>query len=218
MTSNTSSYQSLRVMLDVRLPVSAMLVVSSACEGDGQDELACGLAGAFAETGRRTAVISLYDAPGEWLGAANLQLRGFTGSFFKAPAASIELNSLINEARLEHDVVIVASPPLSVHSASLDLCRLANGVLLAVRLGRKISEQDEQTVAQLQRVDAKLLGAVAMRPAPSRPEGTEHAAGPAWNLEAAKPLLNVVRIRSSNEALMWLISAGILAMLVHPIR
>lgn len=232
MTVETSSYQSLRVMLEVRLPMSAMLVVSSACPGDGQDELACGLACAFAESDKRTAVISLYETPSDWLGSANLQLRGFTGSFFKAPAAAKELHALVTDVCLEHDVVIVASPPLLTKSASLDLCRLGNGVLFAVRLGRKISSEDQEAVAQLQRVEAKLLGTVAMRPAPAHPALTEHRYGPAWSLEAAsdlpaklaasaaqvKPLLQAMRTHSNKEALMWLISIGILAALVSPIR
>jgi hypothetical protein len=169
MSGNDSSFRSLRVMLDARLPAPAVIVASSALDGDGQDELAYGVARAFAEAGERTALISLYgtdgNRPQRQVGRRPAQLRRITFSIHGNRRN--ELNGLIAAARKDHDIVIVSSPPIVANSASLDLCRLADGVLLAVRLGRKITADDEHTTAQLKLVDAKLLGVIAMRPADS---------------------------------------------------
>lgn len=169
MANNDQSFQSLRVMLDAKLPSAAMVVVSSACGEDGQAELACGLAHAFSDSGRKTALISLYstgDPRSRCM--TDLDLRTFAGPFFQAPLAPIELNSLVADVRAEHEVVIIASPPIIAESASLHLCRIADGVLLAVRLGRKVTADDENTVTQLQRVAATLLGVIAVRPPAER--------------------------------------------------
>jgi Mrp family chromosome partitioning ATPase len=165
MANNDQSCQSLRVLLDAMLPPSAMVVVSSAGGEDGQAELACGLAHAFRESGRKTALISLYgkgDAQPSCI--TDVDPRIFSGSLFQAPLTPIELDSLIADVRAEHEVVIVACPPVVTESASLHLCRIADGVLLAVRLGRKVTADDEYAVTQLQRVAATLLGVVAMYP------------------------------------------------------
>ncbi len=169
MANTDQSFQSLRVVLDAKLPNTAMVVVSSACGEDGQAELACGLARAFSDSGRKTALISLYstgDARSRCM--TDLDLRTFSGHFFQAPLTPIELDSLVADVRAEHEVVMVASPPIITESASLHLCHIADGVLLAVRLGRKVTADDENTVTQLQRVAATLLGVIAVRPPAER--------------------------------------------------
>ncbi len=168
LNANDSPLQSLRVVLDARLPNSAMMVVSSACAGDRQAELAYGLARAFAAAGRATAALNLCDdsygsEPGDV--SDDVELRAFGGTCVKAPGTTRELNSLVANVRAEHEIFIVACPPIPADSTSLELCRLASGVLLAVQLGRKATPQDEETVTQLRRVSATLLGVIAMRPA-----------------------------------------------------
>jgi hypothetical protein len=161
MIASASSFQSLRVALDARLPASVMVVVSSARNGDGEDELAYGIAHAFFLAGRRTAIISLSDSAGD--------LSRFGGSFYQAPIAPDELERFIAQIRSQYDVVIVASPPLGATSATLEVCRIASGVLLAVRLGRRITADDESAVKRLNNVGATILGVVAMRAAPAKP-------------------------------------------------
>ncbi len=179
LNNNDSSLQSLRVVLDARLPNSAMIVVSSACAGDRQVELAYGLARAFTAAGRRTAALNLCeDAYGSEPGDASddVELRSFGGTFVKAPGTTRELNSLVANVRAEHEIFIVACPAVPTDSTTLELCRLASGVLLAVRLGRKATPQDEDTVTQLQRVSATILGIIAMRP-PAASAGVQVADG-----------------------------------------
>ncbi len=165
MANNDQSLQLLRVILNAKVPLSAMIVVSSACADDEQAELACGLAHAFSEAGRNTALISLYDhGDARYYCITDADSRVFTGSFFQAPASPVELDSLVASVRAGHEIVIVASPPIIADSSALHLCRIADGVLLAVRLGRKVIADDENTVTQLQRVGANLLGVIAMEP------------------------------------------------------
>jgi hypothetical protein len=165
-----SSFDSLRVMLDVKLPPPAMIVVSSAFGNDGQRKLAKGLARAFAETGRDTA-------------------------FITSRRTAKDLNSQIADARSKHEIVIVAAPPILGNSASLDLCRIADGVLLAVRLGRKIAAEDESAAAQLNLVAAKILGVVAMRPA----DEPLAIVGAALALKAAPQTIRKLKIAAANR-------------------
>ncbi len=211
MANNDQSYQSLRVMLDAKLPNTAMVVVSSACGEDGQAELAHGLAHAFIDSGRKTALISLY-SPGDARSRCmtDLDPRTFAGHFFQAPLTPIALDSLVADVRAEHEIVIVASPPIITESASLHLCRIADGVLLAVRLGRKVTADDENTVAQLQRVAATLLGVIAVRPPAERAtESPDIAIARDKDLETA-PMLKVrawiaTALRSPILARHWFI-------------
>ncbi len=204
MANNDQSFQSLRVILDAKLPRSSMVVVSSACGEDGQAELACGLAHAFSDAGRKTALISLY-SPGDSLPSrcmTDLDLRTFAGPFFQAPLAPMALNSLVADVRAKHEVVIVVSPPIITQSTSLHLCRIADGVLLAVRLGRKVTADDENTVTQLQRVAATVLGVIAVRPSAER--ATE------------SPDITVTRDRDLQTAPMIQVSSWIAAALRSP--
>jgi Mrp family chromosome partitioning ATPase len=166
-----SSYQSLRVMLDVRLPESAMIVVSSALDEDGRSEVASGIARAFAWAGRSTALINLCDGQGnKSLSTSEGEHENFSGLVVEPPELPPhELSKLIADVRLERGVIVVAGPPVLRDSTSLDLCRVAEGVVLAVRLGRKITPEDEATAAQLRRVNANVVGIVAMRPSGDEP-------------------------------------------------
>ncbi|HTJ28667.1 MAG TPA: hypothetical protein VMA36_21110 [Candidatus Limnocylindria bacterium] len=164
MTNRDSSFQSLRVMLDARLPAPAVLVVSAACDRDGPPTLACGLARAFAEAGRRTVIISLYDLAGGESSSPAVpdELATWGGAVHYAPRGLREMSDVVSDLQSTHDVVLAVAPPVPKDPISLQISRLAHGVLLAVRLGRKITTDDETTVTQLQRVGATLLGVVAM--------------------------------------------------------
>jgi Mrp family chromosome partitioning ATPase len=152
-------------MLDARLPAQAMLVISAACEQDSPPRLGCGIARAFAEAGHRTALVSLYEpAAGESAANAVLdELATWGGGIHYAPRALMEMSAFIRELRSMHDIVVVVAPPVPRDPISLQISRMADGVLLAVRLGRKITADDEHTVTQLQRVSASLLGVVAVQ-------------------------------------------------------
>jgi Mrp family chromosome partitioning ATPase len=163
MTSNDSSFRSLRIMLEAQLPSRALIVASSALDGDGQDELAHGVAHAFADSGKRTAFISVYNGGGKpqrHLGRRCAHLTRIGVSI----GGRNDLKPVIANARENHDFVIIAGPPVASYSGSLDLCRLADGVLLAVRLGRKVTDADQRTAGQLKLVAANVLGVIAMRP------------------------------------------------------
>jgi hypothetical protein len=180
--NNLQSLQSVRVMLDAKVPRVSVIVVTSASEEDGQMQLACDLAHSFGLAGRRTALISMYQ---------DGQIRSENApcaEFVQAHAALSELEPLLARVRAEYDAVIVASPPVGENAGSLDMCRISDGVLLAVRLGRKIAADDEQTVKLLQSVSARILGIVATRPSAKPLE--ERVARP-----AAEPALERTPVR-----------------------
>jgi len=162
MAQNEQSLQIVRVVLNSMLPRAAMIIVSSASEQDGQFELACGLAQAFCDAGRKTALIDLHNSDADASqGVALAGLSMGNVSVLRAPRGPVDIEAFIAKIRAEQDVSIVASPPIVANSSSLDLCRISDGVVLAVRLGRKVTADDENTVTQLQRVGANLLGLIA---------------------------------------------------------
>jgi Mrp family chromosome partitioning ATPase len=154
MTNSPASFQSLRVMLDALLPARAMLVVSAACDEDGHGTLASGLAEALADAGRKTVLISLHDRAAAEPSMCSAAVQYLS----RAPK---DLSEVLADLRSQHDVVMVIAPPVPKDPISLQVCRLADGVLLSVRMGRKITADDENTVTQLRRVGATLLGIVA---------------------------------------------------------
>lgn len=167
------------------MPARAMIAVSSARDEDGQSALAFGLARAFADAGRRTVLMSLYDRAGEpAYGAEADDLAAWGGAFRQASRVPKDVSALVEELRSQHDVVVAVAPPIASDAVSLQTCRLAHGVLLAVRLGRKITEDDQRTVAQLQRVAANLLGVVAMHPETTKVKVQRDVAAATRRLEA----------------------------------
>lgn len=193
--NNLQSLQSVRVMLDANVPRVSVIVVTSASEEDGQMELACDLAHSFGLAGRRTALISMY---------RDGQIRSENApctEFFQAHAALSELEPLLARLRAEYETVIIASPPVVANAATLDMCRVGDGVLLAVRLGRKIAADDEHTVKQLQSVSARILGIVATRPS-SKPLDARAAR------TAAEPALERTPVRVSTLLLVAALLVG----------
>lgn len=184
MTTHESSFQSLRVMLEAAVPARAMIAVSAARDEDGQSALAFGLARAYADAGRRTVLMSLYDRAGESPHGGEDDLAAWGGAFRQATRVPKDVHALVEELRSQHDLVIAVAPPIARDAVALETCRLAHGVLLAVRLGRKITEDDERTVLQLQRIAANLLGVVAMHPETTKVRVQRDLAAATRRLEA----------------------------------
>jgi capsular exopolysaccharide synthesis family protein len=74
--------------------------------------------------------------------------------------ASGAMGALLHELRSTHDYVLLDAPPLLPVADATGLAVLADGVLLSVRHGGTTREQLQRTRATLDRVGARMVGAV----------------------------------------------------------
>ena len=159
MSGVNEKFRILRVCVEDQAPVPSVVVVSSALRNDGASYVATGLARAFAESRHRTLLI---DANGNDTGAMDglagiqtprLSVRAMFGEDTKQ-----DVGATLDALRKEFDVVIVDAPPVPGSSLALSLARASDGVILAVRLGRRISEADNEMMRLLS--ERRILGVV----------------------------------------------------------
>jgi Mrp family chromosome partitioning ATPase len=198
------SFRILRVRVEDQAPIPSVVVVSSALRGDGASYVATGLARAFAEFRHRTLLI---DAHGGDAGAIE-ELDGLTAPRLSVRAmfgedASENVAKTLAGLRGEYDVVVIDAPPLPQSSLALALARASDGVILAVRLGRRKSQADSEMMRLLS--ERRILGVVTTN-RPSRPGTTVGGFLPQPLAEAGErlraqlvrvvaPALRAVRVR-----------------------
>lgn len=191
---------------------SPVIMVTSAVPGDGKTTLSTSLAAAFAETGERVLLLDLdlrRPAVARVLGlkpprSANLAEdsledllmdvdalpgvrllpvpRSETAQF---PALLARIPKLLDEAELIADRVVIDAAPVLLASESLEIARMSDQVILAVKPGH--TDRDQLLLARdlLSRAQAPVVGAVAMA---QRGRGTTDY-GYSYALEpAASPL------------------------------
>jgi capsular exopolysaccharide synthesis family protein len=73
------------------------------------------------------------------------------------------MTRLIDTLASDHDLVVIDSPPLSVLADAIPLTRMVDGVIVVGQVNRTTRDQAQALLAQLQNLNAPLLGAVANR-------------------------------------------------------
>jgi polysaccharide biosynthesis transport protein len=168
MTGLNEGFRILRVRVADQVPMPAIVVVTSALSNDGATYVACGLARACAEFEHRTLLV---DAHGNEAGAIDFlngtetPLLSVRGLFRES--ANENVAEALRKLRADYDVIVVDAPPVPNSSLALSLAGAADGVIFAVRLGRKQTPADEEMVRVL--ADRRILGVVpnrASRPVP----------------------------------------------------
>jgi Mrp family chromosome partitioning ATPase len=152
-------FRILRVRLEDQASIPCVVVVSSALPGDGSSHVAAGLARAFAEHQRSTLLIAARGAdmaPFDKLMATMTPFL-FTKVLFKEGTTD-DVAPTLNAFRTQYDVIVVAAPPIPGSSLALSLARSSDGVLLAVRLGRRKANADEEMLRLL--ADQRIFGVV----------------------------------------------------------
>ncbi|HTJ27670.1 MAG TPA: hypothetical protein VMA36_16055 [Candidatus Limnocylindria bacterium] len=182
------TFRILRVRVEAQAASPAVLVVSAAKRHDGTTYVACGLARAFAEAGKRTLLVdantpnpgvarelaTAQPRPGRRLVelVAHDEIPRLTVSSLIRPAdegplGEASLQSVLDEMRAAYAVTVIDAAPLPHSSIALQLAHAANGLLLAVRLGRKTDRADDE-VKRLLGKTAPLLGIVPTQARPTR--------------------------------------------------
>ncbi|HYZ17519.1 MAG TPA: hypothetical protein VE591_14005 [Candidatus Acidoferrum sp.] len=187
------NFRILRVRVEAQAALPALLVVSGAKRSDGATFVACGLARAFAEAGHRTLLVDANTAnpgvaqeldvaplrPGRGrtdLGARNGEIPRLSIASLMSPAdggtfGEANLEGVLEEMRSSYSVTIIDAAALPNSSTALQLAHAADGLLLAIRLGRRPDRADHELKRLLGQETPRLLGIVPTRARSRRDDG-----------------------------------------------
>jgi Mrp family chromosome partitioning ATPase len=159
------NFRLLRVRLQHEAELPLLLVVGAAQCGDGTTYVACGIARAFAEAGHMTLLL---DANPRKSGIADelgitvvadsskpelVDRHLSVASLFERDeevVADDELAALVAGVRSRYPVTIIDAPAIPGSAAALQLAQAADGLIVAVRIGRRPSAADHEMKLLLQ--------------------------------------------------------------------
>jgi Mrp family chromosome partitioning ATPase len=204
------NFRILRVRVEAQTKFPALVVVTSAKRSDGVTFVACGLARAFAENGQRTLLVDANTAhPGVARelaldsirpGRTTTELSPQNGEIPRLSVASLvtpgeggivgdgRLEDLFEEMRKTYAVTVVDAATLPTSSTALQLAHAADGVLFAVRLGRRVDAADYELRRVATDQSARVIGVVPTK-AKVRREARARAAMPIAAPSDARPRL-----------------------------
>ena len=178
MNSPEENFRFLRVQVQHAVALPALLVVGAALRGDGTTYVACGLACAFAEAGHKTLLLDANprnSGIADELGITPVTDSSKPGCIGRNLAvaslyereeqivADDQLADILAGVRSRYGVTIVDAPVIPGSGAALQLARVADGVLVAVRLGRHPCAADHEMKLLLQPgglLDGKAVSAI----------------------------------------------------------
>ncbi|MBD5654025.1 MAG: hypothetical protein IAI50_02450 [Candidatus Eremiobacteraeota bacterium] len=138
-----------------------MIMVTSAQAGDGKSVTAYSLARCLAEAGHR---IALVGAPS---GVRNAPEGGPTLLPMPSPERGRfreATSEFLSSSRSTYDYTILDTAPLLEDTLALALSGVVDGVLVAVRMGRAPTEDDESMMRIIEQSNGRVLGIVAALP------------------------------------------------------
>jgi Mrp family chromosome partitioning ATPase len=152
----------LRATVDSFTAMPAIVLVTSALAGDGKSTVALGLARAFADANVEVALVNgNTDRPSK---VAFTEKNLSAVSFPDQPGALAVPDEVtpgfLERLRERFAVTIVDAGTIAERGTTLQVARIADAVVLAVRQGRRRVKEDEQGIAMLTRVGARLVGVV----------------------------------------------------------
>jgi Mrp family chromosome partitioning ATPase len=164
-----AEFQLLRAQVENGVNGPAVIVVTSAENGDGKSLTAYSLAECLARSGRKTALLDATSASpltsDRPLLVAGESTRGESVKLAlpsDGPGISREvISDFFASARAEFDFTIVDTSALLASDRAIALAGLADGILLSVRLGRPATENDRMTVQFIEESHGTILGVVA---------------------------------------------------------
>jgi Mrp family chromosome partitioning ATPase len=153
------SFRILRVTLETRFTEPAVIVVTSALKSDGAAFVASGLARAFAESGAPTLFVGAADGNGaHHVAGARPALQ--CPNLDVVPLASA---ASLTELRSRYRAIVVDAKPVPADANACEFARRADGVLLAVKLGRRPEAADREVMRLLNSFGCDVVGVVPTR-------------------------------------------------------
>jgi Mrp family chromosome partitioning ATPase len=157
MQSVEESFRLLRVRVQHAPKPPSFIVVGAALSGDGATFVACGLARAFAEAGQETLLLDANPRNSGIADELEISFRSSAGkpervapnlsvaSIFDQEERMLEddvLSGIVSHVRSQYQITIVDSPVIPKSGAAMQIARAADGLLVAVRLGRRPAPED----------------------------------------------------------------------------
>jgi Mrp family chromosome partitioning ATPase len=136
--------QLLSARVEAELSKPAVVMITSACAGDGKSLTACLLAASLEKYGYR---VSLVEIPNE------------------EGTSHEQWSALIEKMRSNYDFTVIDAGTFLKSHAVLSLARLVDTVLVAVRIGRAPTPDDESMVGVLEEFGGNVVGVVAIEAA-----------------------------------------------------
>jgi Mrp family chromosome partitioning ATPase len=136
--------QLLRSRVEADLKKPAVVMVTSALQGDGKSLTAHSLAKCFLDSGHRAALVSLNDGDPE---------RAVGGG---------RMAAFVEGMRSNYDFTVVEAGTFFHSKAAIALARLVDGILLTVRMGRPQTDEDELLIETLKNSGGHVVGVVAI--------------------------------------------------------
>jgi Mrp family chromosome partitioning ATPase len=152
------NFHFLRARVQGGTSMPTVIAVGSALPGDGKTYVACGLAQAFAEAGHETLLLdanprnpSIANELGISVGAkvdpTKVREKLFVASLFDREVRVLrdnELDDLVEHLRARYAVTIVDGAAIPGCGSALQIARIADALLVAVRLGRRREAADDE--------------------------------------------------------------------------
>jgi Mrp family chromosome partitioning ATPase len=147
--------QLLRARVEANLGKPAVIMVTSASTGDGKSLIAYSLAGSFANCDHRVALVSR--SCEEQSQVSVLEIPSEDGRKISRD----ELAAFIEKMRSDYDFTIIDAETFVNSSTAMALTRFVDGILLAVRIGRAPTADDEAMVDMIEQSGGHVVGVVA---------------------------------------------------------
>jgi Mrp family chromosome partitioning ATPase len=135
--------QMLRARVEAELGKPAIVMITSACTGDGKSLTSYSLATSLEKCNHRVSVMEIPNEEG---------------------ASHSRLSAFVERMRSNFDYTIIDAPTFGHSSSVLSLAGLVDGVLLAVRFGRAPTDDDESMVRMIEQFGGSIVGVVATEP------------------------------------------------------
>jgi len=181
----------LRMRVESAAGRPAVVVVTSALEGDGKSLCAYTLAESLTKTGHSVALAdTASESSPNASGDTNEQRLSLVRVPDRPSPQPDDLVAFVEELRARNDYTIVDTDPLVKTSNCGALLRVADAIVIAVRLGRPPTDIDQFVVKTIEEAGKSILGVVAAS-APAIAEfRTRRSTGklvPAWERHNLRP-------------------------------
>jgi Mrp family chromosome partitioning ATPase len=151
-----SQLQMLRSHVEAELKNPAVIMVTSAHHGDGKSLTAHSLANSFVRSGHRVALVAAESTRTDG-GLVLLDLPHDGDDV----AWRERLGAFVQKLRDDYDFAVIDPGTFLGSDAAMALGRLVDGILVAVRMGRAPSDEDELMIRAIDHCSGRIIGVVA---------------------------------------------------------
>jgi succinoglycan biosynthesis transport protein ExoP len=162
--------QLLRSRVEDDLKKPAVVMVTSARKGDGKSLTAHTLAVSFTMQGHRTALVRLCPVPVErgegWefldCGSDNVPVMVELPRYEDGGTTPEKLAVFVDRMRTEYDYTVVDAGAFLSSAPTMTLSRMVDGIMLAIRMGRAPSNDDQSMLKMMEHSRGRVVGVVAI--------------------------------------------------------